>query len=434
MKTCSACRNKNSQIKRPKTSEYLCKECFFDVFENEVHETIMSNHLFQKGDKVAIGASGGKDSTVLAYLMKLLNDRHQYGIDLFLLSIDEGIKGYRDDSLESVKRNQEKYQLPLKIVSYKELYGWTMDEVVQAIGKKNNCTFCGVFRRQALDRGCQFLKVDKLLTGHNADDIAETILMNLLRGDIPRLERCVRIVTCDLPEDMDHNVGSEFEAELEQQTVPRAKPFKYTYQKEIVMYAHFKKLDYFSTECTYSPQAYRGNARDLIKDLEKVNPMSILNIILTAEEFQFAEAAAASTTSLGDIVIDAEDIDRKKKNNDNDNDILVHLVEDIETISVLDEQRTFGSKRIMKKKLNPKEQIQSNIMANSHHFGLQNISHHQELSHCIQCGYISSQKLCRACEFLEGLNSKKAKISINFKHSIQESKAEIIDKDGKLQL
>ena len=50
----------------------------------------------------------------------------------------------------------------------------------------------------------------------------------------------------------------------------RSKPFKYTYEKEIVMYAYFKKLDYFSTECIYSPNAYRGHARTFIKDLEKI--------------------------------------------------------------------------------------------------------------------------------------------------------------------
>ena len=80
-----------------------------------------------RGDTVAVAASGGKDSTVLAYVMKLLNDRHDYGLKLFLLSVDEGITGYRDDSLESVRRNQEEFGLPLKVVSYKELYGWTMD-------------------------------------------------------------------------------------------------------------------------------------------------------------------------------------------------------------------------------------------------------------------------------------------------------------------
>jgi PP-loop superfamily ATP-utilizing enzyme len=53
-----------------------------------------------------------------------------------------------------------------------------MDRVVSTIGKKNNCTFCGVFRRQALDRGAATLGVDHIVTGHNADDIAETVLMN----------------------------------------------------------------------------------------------------------------------------------------------------------------------------------------------------------------------------------------------------------------
>jgi len=76
------------------------QECFFEVFEMEVHNTIVENKLFARGDRVAIGASGGKDSTVLAHIMKVLNERYDYGLDLFLLSVDEGIKGYRDDSLE----------------------------------------------------------------------------------------------------------------------------------------------------------------------------------------------------------------------------------------------------------------------------------------------------------------------------------------------
>ena len=77
-----------------------------------------------------------------------------------------------------MERNKIQYNLPLLVVSYKELYGWTMDEIVLQVGLKNNCSFCGVFRRQALDRGCELLKVDKMVTGHNADDIAETVLMN----------------------------------------------------------------------------------------------------------------------------------------------------------------------------------------------------------------------------------------------------------------
>lgn len=175
---CVHCFASRALIARPKTNERLCKDCFLRAFEAEVHETITRSGLFQPGDRVAIGASGGKDSTVLASVLKTLNERHSYGVEFVLLSIDEGIKGYRDDSLETVKRNAVQYGMELVIVSYSDLYGWSMDQVVEQIGKKGNCTYCGVFRRQALDRGAAQLGINHVVTGHNADDIAETVFMN----------------------------------------------------------------------------------------------------------------------------------------------------------------------------------------------------------------------------------------------------------------
>ena len=314
---CSAC-DKNAKLKRPKTGDAMCQECFYHAFEEEIHRTIVDGKLFQRGDRVAIGASGGKDSTVLAYVMKTLNERYDYGLELVLLSVDEGITGYRDDSLETVKRNQQQYDLPLKIVSYGELYGWTMDAIVKEIGLKNNCTFCGVFRRQALDRGALLTKCNKIVTGHNADDIAETVIMNVLRGDIARLRRCTAITT--------GNDG----------TLPRCKPFKYTYEKEIVMYAYFKKLDYFSTECIYSPNAYRGHARTFIKDAEKIRPSAIIDIIHSGESLCIKKDA--------------------------------------------------------------KMPVQGN---------------------CERCGYISSQKVCKACVMLEGLNRGLPKLGIGKTHKVR---------------
>ncbi|KAM3464760.1 hypothetical protein MY5147_009432 [Beauveria neobassiana] len=264
---CVRCNSQKAVVKRPKNHHKLCKECFLTVFEDEVHHTIISSKLFLRGEKVAIGASGGKDSTVLASVLKTLNERHNYGLDLVLLSVDEGIKGYRDDSLETVKRNAVQYEMPLQIVGYDTLYGWTMDQVVETIGKKGNCTYCGVFRRQALDRGAKMLEIKHVVTGHNADDIAETVLMNLLRGDLSRLSRSTSIVTGNSSND-----------------VKRSKPLKYAYEKEIVLYAYHKKLDYFSTECIYSPEAFRGTARSLIKNLEKVRPSAILDIVRSGED------------------------------------------------------------------------------------------------------------------------------------------------------
>ena len=179
MPPCVYCTVSPAVLKRPKTGDAVCKLCFLSAFEEEVHTVITSHHLFNPGDRVAIAVSGGKDSTVLAHVLSKLNRERGYGLDLFLLSVDEGISGYRDDSLQSVRRNREEYGIELYIVSYVDLYGWSMDDIVKEVGRrKGNCTFCGVFRRQALDRGAVKMRADKIVTGHNADDLAETLLMN----------------------------------------------------------------------------------------------------------------------------------------------------------------------------------------------------------------------------------------------------------------
>ena len=84
---CSSKCGQRAVLKRPKTGDALCKECFYWAFETEIHFTITKAKLFKPGDYVAIGASGGKDSTVLAHVMKTLNERFNYGLKLVLLSI-----------------------------------------------------------------------------------------------------------------------------------------------------------------------------------------------------------------------------------------------------------------------------------------------------------------------------------------------------------
>ncbi|MCJ1230272.1 nucleotidyltransferase [Toensbergia leucococca] len=394
---CALCQTSRALIIRPKNHQKLCKTCFIDLFETEIHNTIIANSLFHPGERIAIGASGGKDSTVLASVLKTLNDRYNYRLNLVLLSIDEGIKGYRDDSLETVKRNAVQYAMPLEIVGYDELYGWTMDQVVDQVGKKGNCTYCGVFRRQALDRGAARLGIKHVVTGHNADDIAETVMMNLLRGDLPRLARATSIVTA--------SAASE---------IKRSKPLKYAYEKEIVLYAHHKKLDYFSTECIYSPEAFRGSARTLIKSLERVRPSSILDIVRSGEDMARLvpeEVSGSSNCTSGPakevLVIEGEEegaggcgsangrtsggemaaMERAPRQNSTSTSSETDL-----TNQQAAGQRHNKTKTPTARK--PKKLPQ------------------QKMGQCARCGYLSSQEICKACLLLEGLNKNRPKMEI----------------------
>ncbi|KAL6234124.1 hypothetical protein BDW75DRAFT_231424 [Aspergillus navahoensis] len=389
------------------TSRITGREMISNLLKGKIHfhETITSNSLFHPGERIAIGASGGKDSTVLASVLRTLNERYNYGLDLCLLSIDEGIRGYRDDSLETVKRNAVQYNMPLVIVGYGELYGWTMDQVVEQIGKKGNCTYCGVFRRQALDRGAERLGIKHVVTGHNADDVAETVMMNLLRGDLSRLSRGTSIVTGSAASD-----------------IKRSKPLKYAYEKEIVLYAHHKQLDYFSTECIYSPEAFRGSARTLIKDLEKIRPSSILDIVRSGEEMavlvpigdggQAAAAGAAEDESAvggcgsqngrtrgGEMA----EMERTLAQNE--------AAAELETEIKMPLYQTGAiplPKRTNKLK---KQQTQKTPKAG------------QVLGKCERCGYISSQRTCHACTLLEGLNKNRPKAAIELELDAEEEES-----------
>lgn len=342
------------------------------------------------GEKVAIGASGGKDSTVLASVLKTLNERHGYGLDLVLLSVDEGIKGYRDDSLDTVQRNAAQYGMPLKIVGYSDLYGWTMDQVVATVGKKGNCTYCGVFRRQALDRGAKMLGIKHVVTGHNADDIAETVMMNLLRGDLPRLSRGTSIVTGD-----------------ESSDVKRSKPLKYAYEKEIVLYAHHKKLDYFSTECVYSPEAFRGSARSLIKSLERVRPSAILDIVRSGEDLARLVSSEAQDDCLCDGPSSLAEGGSVGCGSQNGRSRGLEMA----SMEVGLDRRSQSSTRSSEASLKrgtalPMEEKKGTATVATR------ISPKQTLGRCEKCGYMSSQAICQACMLLEGLNKNRAPIEI----------------------
>uniref|UniRef100_A0A3B0MSZ9 Cytoplasmic tRNA 2-thiolation protein 1 n=1 Tax=Theileria annulata TaxID=5874 RepID=A0A3B0MSZ9_THEAN len=291
MVKCEYCFEGSAVLRRSFSGLPSCKNCFIESFENDIYEYIVSEKLICDGDSVCIGVSGGKDSSVLAHVLSKIKEKYKMDWNLYLLGVDEGIKGYRDDSLKVVKS------------IFKDRFGFSMDQVVKLIGKRGNCTVCGSFRRQMLEIGARIFGANVLCTGHNADDMAETVLLNLFRGDLLKLTNSNTTDSINgvgelngFKEDLDNqidekNVNLEIKSKLNQPTnnklrkIKRVKPLKYSFEKEIVLYARYLSLDYFSTECIYSPEAYRGHMRSFIKNLELINPKIILNIIRSGDNF-----------------------------------------------------------------------------------------------------------------------------------------------------
>ncbi|MEC7709118.1 MAG: tRNA 2-thiocytidine biosynthesis TtcA family protein, partial [Candidatus Thermoplasmatota archaeon] len=149
--------------------------------------------------RVLVAVSGGKDSAVLLSMMSDIIGRRR-DVELVAGCVDEGIDGYRAPSMEFAKQLAESLDVRFETMSYEEMGFGRMDEVVQlmpTIGQKHSeanglmpCSYCGVFRRQSLNSMAESLDADVMALGHNLDDMAQSVLMNLQKGEI---ERSVRL-------------------------------------------------------------------------------------------------------------------------------------------------------------------------------------------------------------------------------------------------
>ena len=230
----------------------LCKEHFIEYFENKTLQTIKKYDMISsKKEKICVAASGGKDSVALLFVL------HKHGFNVEALAIDEGISGYRDNSLEFLKKFCKEHEIKLVIKSYKKEVGKTIDQLSEKY--KPACNVCGTFRRYLLDKYSKDYK--KIATGHNLDDESQAVMMNILKAQTSLFAR-QGPMTKDI-----------------KGFTQKIKPFYFLKEKEIMTYAFLLELNVEFEECPYAPLSFRAHVRDWINKEEKENPGTKLNIV-----------------------------------------------------------------------------------------------------------------------------------------------------------
>ena len=251
---CLKC-NKPAVIVPKETNIPLCKEHFIEYVEKQVVKAIRKHRMFSYNDYIGVAYSGGKDSTVLLYILNKIESKYPHS-RLVALIVDEGIHGYRDSALEIAIENVKKFGVDYKIITFKELYGASLDEIIKIASERHfkrlsACTYCGVLRRYAIEYLGRQVGVSKIATGHNLDDESETFLLNIIRGDLRRIGRLSPA----------YDSSKAF--------VPRVKPLRYISEENIVLYAYFQKLKYHSVQCPYAPESLRNLVRHFIFSLSE---------------------------------------------------------------------------------------------------------------------------------------------------------------------
>ena len=108
---CSACKTKEAFFYRQYSGERLCKKCFTESIEAKVRATITRYHMLGFNDHLAVAVSGGKDSLSILHILAKLN-RQRPKTHITAVTVDEGIKGYRDEALKIAASNCKKLEIP----------------------------------------------------------------------------------------------------------------------------------------------------------------------------------------------------------------------------------------------------------------------------------------------------------------------------------
>ena len=263
---CTTC-GKKAVIDRVYEGRALCKDHFIKSVEKTVSKTIRQNGLLTRGEHIAVGFSGGKDSSMLLYLLRKLSKARDLKISAIL--VDEGIKGYRDVSIPGAQKFCDELDVKLHIVSFKKEIGKPLDIIVKKNKDKtlNGCTYCGVFRRKLINEEARRIGADKVAIGHNLDDEVQSIMANYIRGDILRGSR----------------IGAKAFVAQDEKFVPRIKPLRDIPEKECALYCILKEFDVDFGECPYASESFRWSVRDIVNDLEVKYPGTKFNILRTFE-------------------------------------------------------------------------------------------------------------------------------------------------------
>lgn len=286
---CTVCKRRQAFFFRPYSGEKLCRKCFTESIKEKVRATIAQYRMLDFDDRIAIAVSGGKDSVSLLHVLARL-ERDYPKTSLVAVTVDEGIKGYRDEAMKIAAENCKSLGVVHHVISFKELYGCTLDGIVKSLEKKDDkslsaCAYCGVLRRKALNILARRVKADKLATAHTLDDETQTILLNIFHGDVLRIAR-------------EKPVTDEVHPKL----VRRIKPFCEIPERETALYAYVRKIRFQSKPCPYASDALRNDARVMLNRIEEKHAGMKFTIFKSIERIRPAIEELAKKEELVECV------------------------------------------------------------------------------------------------------------------------------------
>lgn len=215
--------------------------------------------MINEGDKIAVCISGGKDSMIMANLMRHLQRISETKFELIYLVMDPG---YKDVNRKKIEENARLMNIELTVFE---------SDIFDAVNTMDGspCYMCARMRRGHLYAKAKELGCNKIALGHHFDDVIETTLMGMMygaqiQGMLPKLH------------------STNFEG------MELIRPLYCVHEDAIIAWKNYNNLEFIQCACRFVES--RDNSHDgigeskrqeikfLIRDLKKVNPLVDSNI------------------------------------------------------------------------------------------------------------------------------------------------------------
>ena len=226
---------------------------------NPFVEAVKKYQMIQAGDKIAVCISGGKDSMILATLMRMLQRYSEVPFELEYIVMDPG---YNQENKQRIIDNAKILNIPI------DIFNSDIFNVVVKI-EQNPCYLCARMRRGYLYSRAKELGCNKIALGHHLSDVIETTVMGMFYGSqiqamLPRLK------------------STNYEG------MELIRPMYCIKEDAIIAWSKYNNLEFIRCACRFTEDyktndnkeglSKRQEIKDLIKSMKKVNPNIEINI------------------------------------------------------------------------------------------------------------------------------------------------------------
>jgi len=226
----------------------FCSKCFLEYYDRQVNRNIRKEKMFGFEDRLMMVVSGGKDSMALwDWLLKK-------GYNVIAMHIDLGIGEYSKDSRELVEQFSQDRKAELIVVDIEQEYGFTIPSLARKT-RRSFCSVCGLVKRYLFNKVALDGEFNVVVTGHNLDDEAATLLGNTLSWQVGYLARQAPVLPSDHPK-----------------LKKKVKPLFTLTERENLAYVLINGIEFIHEDCPYSKGANSILYKETLNRLEEANP------------------------------------------------------------------------------------------------------------------------------------------------------------------